>query len=833
MDIVLSSQYQPYWDFAEGIVMGSELGSLVDALPGLVWAARPDGHADYFNQRWYEYTGRQGKDDSGREWQKAVHLEDLPAVIECWRLAAESGQPREVQARLLRNGNLPSWFLFRVIPLADGSGRVVNWGGVNSSFDDRGLSEEQNRAQWWLSWPARESHFRSVADSIPALASLMTPTGEFELVNNQILEYYGLTFEQLQAPEKCNLIHPDDLDDVIAIWDRAFHSGHLHTYEVRLRRADGVFRWFRTSAFPLHDTQGRIVVWYLLQTDIDEVKKAQALLASEKLLLEMIASRASLSAILDRLCDLVEELCPSCGSCSISQLDPETRKLWLAASLKVPEAFAQAIDGLDIGPESGSCGAAAYYGKQVTAFNIATDPNWSKVRDVAMANAVGACTSTPLFAQQAGILGTLAVYHSENYRLDEHEQEIISRFSHLASIAIERHQAESTLRRGEAFLAKAQALSRTGSFGWNVATDQHTWSDETYRIFEYEIGSEISFPLILKRAHPEDVHLVEQAVALAVDGRNIDYEARFRMPSGSVKHIHIVAEASQEGEGPTEFIGAAQDVTATKASEVALERARSELAHMSRITSLGTLTASIAHEVSQPLSGIITNANTCLRMLAADPPNVTGALETARRTIRDGNRASDVITRLRALFGKSAPTTEWVDLNEAILEVVAISSNELRRCRAVVRPDLAPDLPLIMGDKVQLQQVVMNLLVNALDAMQSIADRPKQLIIKTRPDDDGFVQFTLQDSGVGLEPDEAEKLFEPFYTTKSAGMGIGLAISRSIIDNHRGRLWAAPNDGPGATFSFSVPCALDSMLPNDRQFAALALTSPSQEVWIN
>jgi signal transduction histidine kinase len=222
------------------------------------------------------------------------------------------------------------------------------------------------------------------------------------------------------------------------------------------------------------------------------------------------------------------------------------------------------------------------------------------------------------------------------------------------------------------------------------------------------------------------------------------------------------------------------------------------------------LTASIAHEVSQPLSGIITNASTCLRMLAADPPNVDGARETARRTIRDGNRASEVVTRLRALFSKKETTIESVDLNEATREVVALSLCELQRNRVILRTELASDLPVVTGDRVQLQQVVLNLLRNASDAMSAVEDRPRQLLIRTERDEGGRVRLTVQDAGVGLDPQAMDRLFEAFYTTKNEGMGMGLSISRSIIERHHGRLWAAPNDGPGATFSFSIPCGLAS-----------------------
>jgi PAS domain S-box-containing protein len=251
--------------------------------------------------------------------------------------------------------------------------------------------------------------------------------------------------------------------------------------------------------------------------------------------------------------------------------------------------------------------------------------------------------------------------------------------------------------------------------------------------------------------------------------------------------------------------GTIVDMHDWKQAQEELRNTQAKLANMARVMTMGELTASIAHEVNQPLSGIITNASTCLRMLAGDPPNVEGARETAQRTIRDGHRASDVVTRLRALFSKKDTTIELVDLNEATREVIALSLTELQRNQVIVQPELADGLPPVAGDRVQLQQVIMNLLRNASEAMSGVDDRPRQLLIKTEPDEGDQVRLTVQDAGVGFDSQVVDRLFEPFYTTKNDGMGIGLSVSRSIIARHHGRLWALPNEGPGARFSFSVP----------------------------
>jgi PAS domain S-box-containing protein len=370
----------------------------------------------------------------------------------------------------------------------------------------------------------------------------------------------------------------------------------------------------------------------------------------------------------------------------------------------------------------------------------------------------------------------------------------------------ERKRVEQELRRSEAFLAEAQHLSRIGSFSWHVPTDEITWSEQLYRIFQIDRDAQVTFELIGTRIHPEDLPVFGEHIERSRrDRSDVQLEFRLQMPDGAVKYVHLAAHIRGD-HGQLEYVGAVQDVTERRASEQALSKARSELSHVARVTSLGVLTASIAHEVNQPLSGIVTNASTCLRMLAADPPNVEGARETARRTIRDGNRASEVITRLRALYGKKEPTIESVDLNEATREVMALSLSELQRNRVILRPELADDLPPVTADRVQLQQVILNLIRNGSDAMSSVDDRPRQLLIRTERDAGNRVSFTVQDAGTGFDPQAVERLFEGFYTTKNDGMGIGLSVSRSIIDSHHGRLWATLNNGPGAAFSFSIPC---------------------------
>jgi PAS domain S-box-containing protein len=307
--------------------------------------------------------------------------------------------------------------------------------------------------------------------------------------------------------------------------------------------------------------------------------------------------------------------------------------------------------------------------------------------------------------------------------------------------------------------------------------------------------------------HPDDMPAVRSAWTRSLEtAAAYDIDHRLLRADGEYRWFHARGPPLCDAElRVLRWYVLLTDINDRRQAEEALTKARAELAHVARVISLGVLTASIAHEVNQPLAGIVMNASTCMRMLDSNPPNVDGARETARRTIRDGNRASDVVTRLRALFRNKDAAVESVDLNDAAREVIAVSLSELQSNRILVQNEFAENLPVVQGDRVQLQQVILNLLRNASDAMRDVEDRPRRLLIKTECDGCKNVQLTVQDTGIGFAPHAANRLFESFYTTKDDGMGIGLSISRSIIEAHRGRHWASANDGPGSSFAFSIP----------------------------
>ncbi len=502
---------------------------------------------------------------------------------------------------------------------------------------------------------------------------------------------------------------------------------------------------------------------------------------------------------------------------------------------------------------------------------------------------------------------------------------------------------EEKLQQSEAYLSEAQRLSHTGSFGWRVSTGDIIWSEESFRIFQYDRTTKPTVELILQRVHPEDAALVQQTVERAAqDGKDFDFEHRLLMPDGSVKYVHLMAHALSHEPGGVEFVGAVMDVSDRKRAEEALRRsegylaeaqrltrtgswawsvatrrsvywsqenyrlfgfdpergipsdeafyqrihsedrdrvrtevflerpdkgshfdvefrivlpdgatkyvrstghpvrnisgdlleyvgtsidvterkradeererlrqAQADLAHVNRVTTMGELTASLAHEVNQPIAAAITNANTCVRWLAADTPNLEEARAAAMRIAKDGTRAAEIIKRVRLLFKKGSPERELVDLNEVVRDMIVLLRSEATRYSISVRTKLAADLPEVVGDRVQLQQVLMNLMINGIDAMRGV-DGTRELVVKSQRGEDEQALVSVSDTGVGLPQQQADQIFNAFFTTKSHGTGMGLRISRSIVESHGGRLWAAENSPRGASFYVTLPTKVEA-----------------------
>ena len=684
-----------------------DLGRVVNALPALVWTTQDDGRSDFVNRHWCDYTGLGPDVALDHGWQKAIHPEDLTSLLESWSAIRKSGVTQDIDGRLRRFDGEYRWFVFRPSFMEDVPGRG-RWCWLGLHTDER---------------IETDGRMRRFFDMLPWQAGFLDKAGVLEFTNAQSLKDFGMTKKELEEWSGSGIIHAGDQETMWKGVLALLSTGELLDQQMRMLYPTGVYRWTRTRCVPVRDAQGNIVRYVTFQIDVDDLKRAEDLLAAEVHVLEKVARGEPLGQIQDALNRHVEELC----------------------------------NGKPANP-------------------------------------------TPK------------------------EQDILDRFARIAGIAIDRAQADAALRSRERELRQAhvqlsegQRLTKTGSFTSDPTLDQHRWSDEYYRIFEIDPTTLPRVQSVRDRVHPDDLPVFDAEMQRGMQGGDTDFTFRIVTPTAGLKHLRAVARLMEHAAGRPIVIGTIQDITERKSAEAAskiaaesLNQARLELTHVARVATLSAMTASITHEVSQPISGILTNANTGARMLAADPPNIAGAAETVRRTIRDANRASEVIKRLRAMFAKKAPTLERVDLNEVAQEVIAMSSGELRRSRLVLQTDFAELLPAISADRVQLQQVILNLLLNAADAMAGIEDRPRALQVQTQAHGSDSIQLLVRDSGVGIDPRGIEKLFEAFHTTKAHGLRIGLAISRSIIEAHKGKLWAMPNDGPGATFGFSIPYASDA-----------------------
>jgi PAS domain S-box-containing protein len=360
-------------------------------------------------------------------------------------------------------------------------------------------------------------------------------------------------------------------------------------------------------------------------------------------------------------------------------------------------------------------------------------------------------------------------------------------------------------RRVEAYLDEAQELSRTGSFSWKVSSGDVFWSKEGYRMLGLDQTARPSIDLLLQRVHADDRGVVQHEIDRMRQGEgDYDYELRWLMPDGPTKYLRIRAHRVRSDVGHDEIVGALIDVTEAREAQESLHAAQTALAHAARVATLGEMSASIAHEVNQPLAGIVTNGEAGLRWLDRKEPDLGEVRSAMERIIRDGKRASQVVERLRALARKAPAQTMILDLNEVITEGVALIQREIQSHRVALQLDLARDLPPVLAGRVELQQVVINLMMNGMQAMEPVTDRPRRLVVRSCARGEE-VLVSVQDSGIGINPENMARLFNAFFTTRANGMGMGLSIGRSIIESYGGRIWASNNDAAGTTFQFALP----------------------------
>jgi len=748
-----------------------ELQLTIDTIATMVVVLDQDGKAYYANRPAQEYIGRHAP---VADVFDIVHPDDRATVEDLWRTHLATGEPFQTEQRMRRADGQYRWYFMTRVPLRDETGKVIRWYGSGYDIEDRKRAENALRESEAQLVEARRE-LQLTIDSIPVMVSTFEPDGTRSYINKYWQDYTGHTQQQATGKGLNTSVyyHPEDVRQFDDAWRAAQAKGEMLSVDVRTRRADGTYRWYTMRRAPLRDERGNIVKWYSVGVDIEDQKIAEDALRRSQA--QLAHAERELRLTLDSIPTLA----------------------WRARA----DGFAEYLNkrwldytGVSQEQALGWEWQAALHPDDRSGLRDA----WQRILSSGKPDEV-----------EARMRRFDATYRWFLFRAEALRDEggaVIGWYGTNTDIE-DRKLAESALQRSEAYAAEAQKLSRTGSLAWDIATDSHFWSDQTYQILGFDRGVRPSIDLIMQRVHPDDRARLQHEVGLAaLDARIHDHEPRLLMPDGQIKHLHIRVRRVKFGSGKEEVVGAVMDVTTAKKSQEALDAAQTALAHAGRVAALGEMSATIAHEVNQPLAAIVTNGQACLRFLRRESPDldsVRGALEWI---VKDGNRASEVIGRVRGLLKNADAQKTPLDVNDVIREVVALLQRELTTRLVTLRLELSPTIALAIADRVQLQQVVINLVMNGVDAMQAVIDRPRVLVIRSYEDGAGQVVVAVKDSGVGIPDESAARVFDAFFSTKPGGLGIGLSICRSIIEDLGGRLWTSnDHEGPGATFQFALP----------------------------
>lgn len=574
--------------------------------------------------------------------------------------------------------------------------------------------------------------------------------------------------------------------------------------------------WTRVTGRPLRGPNGDLLGGVIVSRDITAIKEEEFFRAGQSGVLEMIAADKPLADVLTSLVLLMEGQSEGLR-CSILTLSRDGQHVQHGAAPHLPEAYVQAVNGAAIGPRNGSCGTAMFTRQPVVVTDVMTSPLWTDYRELAKICGLSACWSTPIISPQGVVLGSFAMYRQEKRGPRPEEERLTNIATHIAGIAIERQRQQETLREREARISLAAESADLAL--WSLYPDDNTaWmSDKGRTIYGFDRDVPLTCESILSRVHPDERAQVkaEYDSSCAIHGK-FESEHRLLLPYGKVRWVMMRGRCLKDEEGKIiETIGVTVDVSAQKQADLQLQVQREEMAHRNRVSLMGEMTASFAHELNQPLAAIANNAAAARRFLDRGNVDLGILRELLQALAADSKRAGEVVQGIRNLVRKDASTSQArLNLNAVIDDTVRLLNTDLLSRESVVASELDPALPEVDGSPVQIQQILLNLITNALDASEGLSPGERRIIISTRSDRGDIAEVSVRDFGVGLPKDRPEKIFDHFYSTKQKGMGMGLAIVKSIVEAHGGTITGENAPDRGARIVVRLPAARGAMEKN-------------------